>query len=255
MPGSKNLNSIFCFGKKENIFFQRTFRRFSTRNFRFLRSSNDESTSAESFWRFSPTRNRIFRYESIWSFVFGAEQRRSDDELDRHQSFTSIHRPFHSTRFETNFFIEKSQDERFDFLLSVGTVVMMFLLSPHLTIACLIGAPLILLVGKFVGNAHRRISEKIQSFTTDSLAIAQETIENIRTVRTFANQKHEFQRFQTLLEKSQKITFIQAVLTSAQRWFVDVRFSSSFRSFSHVQSRTTNTKFEQKPTFEDFAVR
>lgn len=100
---------------------------------------------------------------------------------------------------------------------------MMIKLSIHLTIACLIGAPLILLVAKVVGNAHRRISEKVQNLSADALEIAEETIQTIRTVRSFGNEDEEIKRFETTLQQSYQMSVIQALLTAAQRWFVDVR--------------------------------
>ena len=56
---------------------------------------------------------------------------------------------------------------------------MMIKLSLRLTIACLIGAPLVLLVAKVSGNAHRRISEKVQDLSADASEIAEETIQTI----------------------------------------------------------------------------
>jgi ABC-type multidrug transport system fused ATPase/permease subunit len=99
---------------------------------------------------------------------------------------------------------------------------MMIKLSIHLTIACLIGAPLILIVGKICGNAHRRISEKVQNLSAEASEIAEETIQTIRTVRSFGNEDQELKRFEQILQQSYKLSLIQAALTSAQRWFVDV---------------------------------
>lgn len=109
-----------------------------------------------------------------------------------------------------------------DFFCLVGTMVMMIKISMHLTIACLIGAPLILIVAKISGNAHRRISEKVQGLSADAFEIAEETIQTIRTVRSFGNEDAELKRFETTLQQSYKVALIQAALTAAQRWFVDV---------------------------------
>lgn len=101
---------------------------------------------------------------------------------------------------------------------------MMIKLSVHLTIACLIGAPLILVVGKLCGNAHGRISEKVQNLSAEAYDIAEETIQTIRTVRSFGNEDEELKRFEDTLQQSYKISLIQAALSSAQRWFVDVSY-------------------------------
>ena len=99
---------------------------------------------------------------------------------------------------------------------------MMIRLSAHLTVACLIGAPLILIVGKLCGKAHGRISEKVQSFSAEGYDIAEETIQNIRTVRSFGNEDEELKKFENTLQQFYQIALIQAALTAAQRWFVDV---------------------------------
>jgi ABC-type multidrug transport system fused ATPase/permease subunit len=70
----------------------------------------------------------------------------------------------------------------------VGTFIMMIKLSLHLTIACLIDTPLILIVAKISGNAHRHISEKVQDLSADESEVVEETI---RTVRSFENEDGE----------------------------------------------------------------
>jgi ABC-type multidrug transport system fused ATPase/permease subunit len=110
----------------------------------------------------------------------------------------------------------------FYFFGLVGTLAMMIKLSIHLTIACLIGAPLILVVAKISGNMHRRIAEKVQDLSAEALEIADETIQTIRTVRSFGNEEEELKRFEKTLQQSYQLSLIQAALTAAQRWFVDV---------------------------------
>ncbi|CAF1252518.1 unnamed protein product [Adineta steineri] len=104
----------------------------------------------------------------------------------------------------------------------IGTFVMMIKLSLHLTVACLIGAPLILIVAKFSGNAHRRISEKVQDLSADASEIAEETIQTIRTVRSFGNEDGELKRFADILHLAYKASLVQAALSAAQKWFVEL---------------------------------
>ena len=99
---------------------------------------------------------------------------------------------------------------------------MMVKLSIHLTVACLIGAPLILVVAKLSGKAHRLISEKFQDLTGEAFEIAQETLQTIRTVRSFGNENGELQRFKIILQNSYRVSLIQAALNAAQKWFVEV---------------------------------
>ncbi len=110
----------------------------------------------------------------------------------------------------------------------VGTFIMMMKLSLNLTIACLIGAPLILIVGKICGNAHGRISKKVQDLSAEAFEIAEETIQTIRTVRSFGNEEEELKRYENTLLQSYQISLIQAALSAAQKWFVDVRRTISY---------------------------
>ena len=108
---------------------------------------------------------------------------------------------------------------------------MMIKLSIHLTIACLIGAPLILVVAKISGNAHGRISEKVQDLSAESSEIAEETIQTVRTVRSFGNEDGELKRFADILRQAYRASLIQAALSAGQKWFVEVgRHRSCARS-------------------------
>ena len=108
------------------------------------------------------------------------------------------------------------------FVSIVGTFIMMIKLSLHLTIACLVGAPLILIVAKISGNAHRRISEKVQYLSAEASEIAEETIQTVRTVRSFGNENGELKRFADILHQAYKASLVQAALSAAQKWFVEV---------------------------------
>jgi len=100
---------------------------------------------------------------------------------------------------------------------------MMIKISLHLTITCLIGAPIILFVAKLCGTAHGRIANKTNNLSAEASEIAEETIQIIRTVRSFGNEEEELKRFESTLQQSYKVSLIQAALSAVQRWFVDVR--------------------------------
>jgi ABC-type multidrug transport system fused ATPase/permease subunit len=123
----------------------------------------------------------------------------------------------------------------FLFRSQVGTLAMMMKLSLNLTVACLIGAPLILIVAKISGNAHRRISEKVQDLSADGSEIAEETIQTIRTVRSFGNEDGELKRYADILQQAYKASWIQAAISAGQKWFVEVS-----RLFEQWISRQVN---------------
>ena len=91
-----------------------------------------------------------------------------------------------------------------------------------MTIACLIGAPCVLVVGRLVGHAHGRISARLQDHSADAFNIAEETIQNIRTMRSFGNEDAEAKPFEKVLQRSYCILLIQAALTAVHKWFVEV---------------------------------
>jgi ABC-type multidrug transport system fused ATPase/permease subunit len=123
---------------------------------------------------------------------------------------------------------------------------MMLRLSATLTVACLIGAPCVLIVARLVGSAHGRISSRLQDFSAEAFNIAEETIQNIRTVRSFGKEKEESERFQNILQRSYRVSLIQAALTAAQKWFVEVSNIVHPHRTSYCRSRVTREENEQQ---------
>ncbi|CAF5213553.1 unnamed protein product, partial [Rotaria magnacalcarata] len=77
-------------------------------------------------------------------------------------------------------------------------------------------------VAKISGSAHGRISEKVQNLSAEAFEIAEETIQTIRTVRSFGNEDEELKRFENTLQQSYQVSLIQAALIAAQKWFVEL---------------------------------
>ncbi|CAF0978548.1 unnamed protein product [Adineta steineri] len=154
--------------------------------------------------------------------LFGAYLRQEIGFFDTNESGKLLSRLNHDTQVMSSTVANNISQCIGASVRFIGTVVMMIKLSFHLTIACIIGAPLILVVAKICGNMHRRISEKVQDLSAEASEIADETIQTIRTVRSFGNENEELKRFENTLQQSYKISLIQATLTAAQRWFVDL---------------------------------
>ncbi|CAF0758514.1 unnamed protein product [Rotaria sordida] len=142
--------------------------------------------------------------------------------FDTHESGKLLSRLNHDTQIMSSTVANNTAQCIGAFVKFVGTFIMMIKLSLHLTIACLIGAPLILIVAKISGNAHRRISEKVQDLSADASEIAEETIQTIRTVRSFGNEDGELKRFADILQQAYKASLIQAALSAGQKWFVEL---------------------------------
>ncbi|CAF0833945.1 unnamed protein product [Adineta ricciae] len=154
--------------------------------------------------------------------LFGAYLRQEIGFFDTNESGKLVSRLNHDTQVMSSTVANNIACCAGALVRFLGTVIMMIKLSIHLTIACIIGAPLILVVAKLCGKIHRRISEKVQSLTADASDIADETIQTIRTVRSFGNENEELKKFEQILQQSYEIAVVQAVLTAAQRWFVDL---------------------------------
>ncbi|UJR16086.1 hypothetical protein I4U23_002998 [Adineta vaga] len=154
--------------------------------------------------------------------LFQSYTRQEIGFFDTHESGKLLSRLNHDTQIMSSIVANNIAQCIGALIKFVGTFIMMINLSLHLTIACLIGAPLILIVAKLSGNAHRRISEKVQDLSADASEIAEETIQTIRTVRSFGNEDEELKRFADILKESYKASLIQAALSAAQKWFVEL---------------------------------
>ncbi|CAF0843245.1 unnamed protein product [Rotaria sp. Silwood1] len=142
--------------------------------------------------------------------------------FDTHESGKLLSRLNHDTQIMSSTVANNTAQCIGAFVKFVGTFIMMIKLSWQLTTACLIGAPLILIVAKISGNAHRRISEKVQDLSADASEIAEEAIQTIRTVRSFGNEDGELKRFAEILQQAYKASLMQAALSAAQKWFVEL---------------------------------
>lgn len=104
----------------------------------------------------------------------------------------------------------------------VGILLVMFKLNLYLTLICVLGTPVILVVIKLSGNTSRRVSERVQNLTADASEVSEEAIQSIRTVRSFANESGELKRFTDILQQAYSALVAQAGLSAVQKWFVDV---------------------------------
>jgi ABC-type multidrug transport system fused ATPase/permease subunit len=92
-----------------------------------------------------------------------------------------------------------------NFAGAVGGLVFLFYTSWNLAILLLIVLPpLALLAAKFGGKV-RKISRKVQESLGSASAVADESLSNIRTVRSFAAEPIESDRFQKALDKALEV--------------------------------------------------
>ena len=73
----------------------------------------------------------------------------------------------------------------------IGCSVSLYLISPKLTLITSLVVPTAIAIGSFFGSILRVYSKKAQAQISKSTAVADEAINNVRTVRAFGMEDHE----------------------------------------------------------------
>ncbi|XP_035691390.1 ATP-binding cassette sub-family B member 9-like, partial [Branchiostoma floridae] len=94
----------------------------------------------------------------------------------------------------------------------VLTVGFMFKLSWRLSILTLLLFPVIALVAKMYGRCLKKVAKEIQTSFAKANDVAEETYANMRTVRSFANEDKECERYSGRLLDVYKLVFREAFL-------------------------------------------
>eukprot|EP01128_Nolandella_sp_AFSM9_P010055 TRINITY_DN683_c0_g4_i1.p1 TRINITY_DN683_c0_g4~~TRINITY_DN683_c0_g4_i1.p1 ORF type:complete len:825 (+),score=171.79 TRINITY_DN683_c0_g4_i1:793-3267(+) len=80
----------------------------------------------------------------------------------------------------------------------LGGMVSMYSISPSLTSVMLVAVPVIVFIGSYFGRYLRSLSRRAQDARAVSIAISGEVIQNMRTVRSFANETLESERYKNV---------------------------------------------------------
>ena len=72
-------------------------------------------------------------------------------------------------------------------------MVSLFLISPKLTLVMMGIIPLVILGGSYLGSQLRTLSRDAQDQISQSTAVADEALGNVRTVRAFAMEDKEYE--------------------------------------------------------------
>jgi ABC-type multidrug transport system fused ATPase/permease subunit len=92
--------------------------------------------------------------------------------------------------------LTRSLGEGMNNLVQIGVgLTLMMIASPILTLMALGAVPLIAIFAAIYGVFVAKISERYQSALADASEVAQETLSSIRTVRSFAKERHEQARY------------------------------------------------------------
>ncbi|KAH7693181.1 ABC transporter, partial [Aphelenchoides avenae] len=90
-------------------------------------------------------------------------------------------------------------------VMLVGSVIFMINLSWRLTLVTLVAVPPIAFFSKIYGAYYDRLSERTQETIAQANRMAEEVIGSVRTVRSFACERKECERFDTHLGNTLKV--------------------------------------------------
>lgn len=82
----------------------------------------------------------------------------------------------------------------------IGSLVSLSMLSPRLTLLLAIATPALMGVGTLMGSGLRKLSRQCQEQVARATGVADEALGNVRTVRAFAMEQREEERYQAELE-------------------------------------------------------
>ncbi|XP_027013646.2 antigen peptide transporter 1 [Tachysurus fulvidraco] len=94
----------------------------------------------------------------------------------------------------------------------------MLLLSVPLSIFTILGLPVIWIVPEFSGKFYQTHAVKVQESLAKSNSVATETFSSIKTVKSFANEDGESERYKKCLEQTYSLNKVEATGYAASTW-------------------------------------
>ena len=134
--------------------------------------------------------------------------------FDRNKTGELINRLSADTQLVSQALSTQVSDGLRSMFMTGAGIGMMFYMSPQLALVSLTVVPPVAAYGVFMGRKVRNTSRNVQDALASSTQIAEERISNIRTVRTFAKEDIEIERYgiemKTVLKTAQKEAKVQA---------------------------------------------
>ncbi|KAK7158369.1 hypothetical protein R3I93_009547 [Phoxinus phoxinus] len=94
----------------------------------------------------------------------------------------------------------------------------MLLLSVRLSIFTALGLPIIWIIPEFSGRFYQKLSVQVQDSLAKANDVATETFSSMKTVRSFANEDGETQRYKKCLEGTYALNKVEAAAYAASTW-------------------------------------
>ncbi|MCP4903122.1 MAG: ATP-binding cassette domain-containing protein [bacterium] len=116
-------------------------------------------------------------------------------------------------------------------VMAIGGIALLAYNSPRLTVVMLVLVPPVALIATLVGRRISRLSKKAQDALAASNEVAEETFSGIRTVRSFAREERETERYSSAVWESFRIARHRVVVISI---FVGAMTLAGFGSVAAV---------------------
>uniref|UniRef100_A0A8C2KB10 Antigen peptide transporter 1 n=1 Tax=Cyprinus carpio TaxID=7962 RepID=A0A8C2KB10_CYPCA len=94
----------------------------------------------------------------------------------------------------------------------------MLLLSTRLSIFTALGLPIIWIIPEFSGRFYQKLSVQVQESLAKANDVATETFSSMKTVRSFANEDGETERYRKCLEDTYALNKVEAAAYAASTW-------------------------------------
>uniref|UniRef100_A0A673IEZ1 Transporter 1, ATP-binding cassette, sub-family B (MDR/TAP) n=1 Tax=Sinocyclocheilus rhinocerous TaxID=307959 RepID=A0A673IEZ1_9TELE len=94
----------------------------------------------------------------------------------------------------------------------------MLLLSTRLSIFTALGLPIIWIIPEFSGQFYQKLSVQVQESLAKANDVATETFSSMKTVRSFANEDGETERYRKCLEDTYALNKVEAAGYAASTW-------------------------------------
>ena len=155
---------------------------------------------------------RIQRYKAIIYQEIGVfDERRTGELTSRLSSDTTV--------LQNTVTVNVSMLLRFG-IMGFGAIGFLFYTSWRLTLLTLATVPLVAISGGFFGRRMRSISRDFQDALATSTEVAEETFAGVRTVRSFARESKEVERYSNAVEASFAIARRRAKIIASLRGLV-----------------------------------
>ena len=93
----------------------------------------------------------------------------------------------------------------------IGGTIIIAIISPQLTATIIILVPSIVIIAIFLSRYLKRISKRVLAATADATIIAEESFQNIHTVKAYTNELYESSRYRKSVEIIKKLAIKAAV--------------------------------------------